>query len=84
MDVDRRLATANVSTTKSPGLVATVSEAVAVEPSLAVAAACSWLMVLATLKYDTDPPTKDSRIALKVTVIVPDPAVGFRSAHNST
>ena len=72
--------TANVSMTKSSGLVVTETEGgVLVTPWLP-----DGVLVPATLKYDTEPPTMKLVPTPNVTRIVPDPAVGVISTHNST
>jgi hypothetical protein len=60
-------------------LLLTVTEAVVPKPS-----AEATVPVLATWKYETDPPITQDRVALNVTVIVAAPLGGLSRDHNST
>jgi hypothetical protein len=74
------LSTPNVSTTRSPVLLLlTVTEAVVPKPW-----AEATIPVLATLKYETDPPITQDIVTLNVTVIAAAPLGGSSRDHNST
>jgi hypothetical protein len=67
---------------RSPALVATRSEAVVVAGG--VLSAELTVPVLATLKYDAEPPTMKFRGVLKVTRTVPEAPLLTGSDHNPT